>query len=258
MKISILGSTGRIGSLVASTARDMDIQVVGTASKGCPVSDLFRNADVIIDFSSPEATLEMLSFALTGGLTTPIVIGTTGLDASHGDLIKSLSAHCPVFTSSNMSVGVAILNVLVYMSARFLDDNFDAEIIDIHHNLKKDSPSGTALMLGETIAKARGQCFQEVAKFTRFGKDDKREKGEIGFAVQRLGDQVGTHEVCFGNAQESIKLRHESYSREGFARGAIVIAEWIIKEKAGLYTMNDFVKSKIVPIVASISENFYT
>ncbi|MDR0640268.1 MAG: 4-hydroxy-tetrahydrodipicolinate reductase [Holosporales bacterium] len=243
MKLAVLGANGRVGSLVVGLAGEMGCEIRGTVSRGCPISDLFNDSEVVIDFSSPEATHEMLSFELAEGLCVPIVIGTTGLGPTQDELINSLSRCCPIFVSSNMSVGVAILRMLVSTAAKLVDMDFEVEVLDIHHGAKNDAPSGTAIMLGKAIAEARGQCFQEVAKFTRFGTDEPRKKGEIGYAVQRFGNQIGTHEVTFGNAQESLKLRHESYSREGFARGAIMIAKWLITQSPGSYTMADFVGS---------------
>jgi 4-hydroxy-tetrahydrodipicolinate reductase len=205
---------------------------------------LFHNSDVIIDFSAPEATAEMLNIALKQGATIPIVIGTTGLNERHEELMTSCARNAPVFYSPNMSVVIAILDALVRSVAKALKaDEFDVEILEAHHNRKKDAPSGTALMLGHSVASARNQIFQELAQFDRTRGSDPRKAGEIGFAVVRGGSIVGMHDISFNGKFERLSLRHEAYDARIFADGALKIAQWMTDGhlSSGRYTMHDYV-----------------
>jgi 4-hydroxy-tetrahydrodipicolinate reductase len=147
--------------------------------------------------------------------------------------------------------------MVVYSLAKFLDEDFDVEIMDVHHKMKKDAPSGTAIMFGETIAKARERNFQDVANFIRYGILGIRNKGEIGFSSQRCGKVVGVHEIGFMGEYEDIKITHESHSKEVFAKGAILAAKWLVKQNNGLYSMNDLTKDKLTPVVKSIYKDFF-
>jgi 4-hydroxy-tetrahydrodipicolinate reductase len=229
-----------MGRLVIAEAQKSGFVIENKVSEGDDINDLFKNSDVIIDFSVPIATKNLVIHPPQ----VPLVIGTTGLSDEHMNLMLKHSKSIPVFYSTNMSLLVMILNTLVHTVSCFLDEKFDVEILDIHHRLKKDAPSGTALMLGKTVAKARKQNFQDVARFSRYDTA-LRKAGEIGFAVQRYGNINGIHEVSFCNEQESLKLRHEAQSREVFAKGALKIAEWLVTKPSGFYNMNDFANEQI-------------
>jgi 4-hydroxy-tetrahydrodipicolinate reductase len=129
-----------------------------------------------------------------------------------------------------------------------MDEDFDVEIFESHHRMKKDAPSGTALMLGRTVARARNREFDDVANFVRYGIIEQRKRGEIGFSVQRSGTVVGTHEVAFVGGHESIKVRHESHSKEIFAKGAVKAAQWLVKQNNGLYSMDDLMRDTVSPL----------
>ena len=163
MKISVLGATGAMGGFVIKAALQEGYAVENKVSSKDNIENLFRDVDAIIDFSCPMATEAMLRYAIAHEMHIPIVTGTTGLSKMHIALMKDCARHVPVFTAPNMSFLISIINMAVYAMAKLLDEDYDVEIMDIHHKLKKDAPSGTALMLGKTIAKARGRNFDEVS-----------------------------------------------------------------------------------------------
>lgn len=258
MKISVLGSTGAMGGFVIKAALQEGFVIQNKVSSKDSIDDLFKSTDAIVDFSCPIATESMLRFATENQTEVPLIIGTTGLSGMHIELMKQCALNVPVFYAPNMSFLVAILNMTVYALSKLLDEDFDTEILDIHHKLKKDAPSGTAIMLGKTIAKARGKEFSKVANFVRYGIIEQRQKGEIGFAVQRCGNVIGTHEVCFMGEFENIKIKHEAHSKEIFAKGAIQAVKWIVKQQKGIYTMNDFTKDLMIPMVKSLYKDFFS
>ena len=258
MKISVLGSTGAMGGFVIKAALQEGFSVENKVSSKDNISNLFKNTETIIDFSCPLATESMLVYAKDNRSSVPLVIGTTGLSRLHTSLMKECAATSPVFYSPNMSFLISILNMTLYAVAKLLDENFDVEILDVHHKLKKDAPSGTALMFGKTIAKSRGRNFIDIANFVRYGIIEQRQKGEIGFAVQRCSNVIGTHEVSFMGEYENIKIKHEAHSKEIFAKGAVQAAKWIVKQPKGFYTMNDFTKDLMVPMVKSLYKDFFS
>lgn len=257
LKVSVLGSTGAMGGFVIKAALQEGFQVENRVSSKDSIDKLFQNTDVIIDFSCPIATESMLRYAIEEQMRVPIVIGTTGLSRMHHELMEQCAAQTRIFYSPNMSFLIAILNMAIYAMAKLLDEDFDAEIRDVHHALKKDAPSGTALMFGKTIAKARNRNFDDVANFVRYGIIEQRRRGEIGYSVQRCGKVIGTHEVSFMGEYENIVLKHEAHSKEIFAKGAIKAAKWILKQPNGIYTMNDFTKDLMVPMVKSLYKDFF-
>lgn len=257
MKISVLGATGAMGGFVVKAALQAGYIVQNKASSRDSISNLFNDTDCIIDFSCPMATESMLEYIVKHEANVPVVIGTTGLSKMHLDLMESCSRFTQVFYAPNMSFLVSIMNMMVYSLSKLLGDDFDVEILDIHHKLKKDAPSGTALMLGKTVANARKQNFADVANFVRYGIIEQRRKGEIGFAVQRCGKVIGTHEVKFMGEYEDIEITHCAHSKEIFAKGAVKAAYWIGKQRPGLYNMNDFTKDMIVPAVKALYKDFF-
>lgn len=199
--------------------------------------ELFKKSDVIIDFTSPGAGLAHA--ALAASLATPLVIGTTGLDAEDEKALQSAAKTAPILYSANMSVGLNILLAQVEQTAARLGVEWDIEIFEAHHKYKVDAPSGTALMLGKAAAKGRGEDLDAVAAFARHGKTGIRAPGAIGFAVSRGGDVVGEHKVTFYGEGERIEFGHIATDRSLFARGAIRAALWLSGQKPGLYTMRD-------------------
>lgn len=243
MKILLNGCLGRMGRAVAELAPSRDCTVaagvdkvsgeaaypVYTALADCPA------ADVVIDFSSPAALAEELDYVTAKGL--PLVLCTTGLTAEQIEAVKAAAQTVPVFFSSNMSLGVAVLSALTKKAAAVLGDTYDIEIVEMHHNQKLDAPSGTALMLADA-AKA-GLSYEPEYTYDRHTRRQKRDKKEIGIASLRGGTVVGEHSVYFAGEQETITLSHSAQSRSVFASGALAAAHFLVGKPAGLYTMED-------------------
>jgi 4-hydroxy-tetrahydrodipicolinate reductase len=193
--------------------------------------------DVIINFSSPAASMESLEFACQADLA--IVIGTTGLSPEQLGRMKSLSQNTRCVFSPNLSVGMNVMFRVVQEVAQALGPEYDVEILEAHHHLKKDSPSGTAVKLGELVAKALGRDFSRVGVYGRKGLVGERTKEEIGMQVIRAGDLVGEHTVLFGGIGERLEIIHRAHSRDNFARGAVRAALWVVNQPKGLYDMQD-------------------
>ncbi len=193
--------------------------------------------DVIINFSSPSASMESLEFARNTGLA--VVIGTTGLSQEQIGRMKELSRSARCFFSPNMSVGMNVMFRVVQEVAQALGPDYDVEILEAHHRLKKDSPSGTAVKLGESVAKALGRDFSRVGVYGRKGMVGERTREEIGMQVIRAGDIVGEHTVLFGGIGERLEIIHRAHSRDNFARGAVRAALWVVRQPNGLYDMQD-------------------
>lgn len=248
LEVGIFGATGRVGKLLideilahkkttlASVYVRSELQY-NMPSSTLITSDMetfLESSQVIIDFSSPEATQKLLESAKS--LPKPLVIGTTGLNTTQTKLLDACSAQMPILYATNMSEGIAMLNKLVALLSEKLH-NYDIEITEIHHRHKKDAPSGTALTLATTAAKARN--LDETALC--FGREGEalRKKDEIGVLSLRGGDVVGRHVVGFYADGEYIELTHNATSRTTFAKGALHAALWLAKQKNGLYTMQD-------------------
>lgn len=204
---------------------------------GSDFKALFENSAVIIDFSSPNGTKSLLEFAANS--PKPLVIGTTGLDDATNALMHELSAKMPIFYATNMSLGVALLNRLVFEAASVLK-GFDIEILEMHHRHKKDAPSGTAMSLAQNAAKARNLELSKVRVSGRDGIVGQRSENEIAVMSLRGGDIVGRHVVGFYEDGEFLELAHTATSRATFAKGAVKIAKWLVSREAGLYAMSDF------------------
>ncbi|MBI4823813.1 MAG: 4-hydroxy-tetrahydrodipicolinate reductase [Nitrospirae bacterium] len=220
--------------------RDVGV-VVGVGEIGVKLTDSISasiaDADVIIDFTSPQVTMEHIRIASDKGKA--MVIGTTGLSKEDMAELKEHSRKIPCVVASNMSLGVNLLLKVLKDVARTLGDEYDIEIIEAHHRLKKDSPSGTALRMAEAIAEAMGRNLDEVLVYTRKGLIGERTKKEIGIQVIRAGDIVGEHTVIFGGLGERIELTHRASSRDTFARGALRASLWLNGKPPGLYDMQD-------------------
>jgi len=214
-------------------------EVIGLGKMGVILESSLKKGggDVIINFSSPQASLESLEFAKGAGLA--IVIGTTGLSPEQMNKVKELSKSVRCVLAPNMSVGMNLMFRIVQDVARVLGPEYDIEILEAHHRLKKDSPSGTAVKLGELIAGAIGRNLNQVGVYGRKGMIGERTKEEIGMQVVRAGDIVGEHTVLFGGIGERLEIIHRAHSRDNFARGAIKAALWIVNQPNGLYDMQD-------------------
>src|SRR5271163_1152363 len=198
---------------------------------------LSANADGIVDFTVPAATIANVAIAAERGLVH--IIGTTGLSSSDDAVIKSVTSRAIVVQSGNMSLGINLLAALVKRVAQSLDEDFDIEILEMHHKAKIDAPSGTALMLGEAAAAGRGVSLEEHSARGRDGVTGARQLGDIGFAALRGGTVTGDHSVIFAGAMERIELTHRAEDRTMFAQGAVKAALWAHGKKPGFYTMAD-------------------
>lgn len=208
----------------------------GVAVSADPVA-LFADADAVIDFTLPDATARFATLAAQG--KTVHVVGTTGLGEAERQALRAASHHAPVIEAANMSLGVTLLQALVEKVAATLGEEFDIEIVEMHHRHKVDAPSGTALALGQAAARGRGVDLAEASVRSRDGHTGPRQPGSIGFATLRGGDVVGEHTVVFAGGGERIELTHKATSREIFARGAVRAAIWGHGQKPGLYGMAD-------------------
>jgi 4-hydroxy-tetrahydrodipicolinate reductase len=236
LRIALVGAAGRMGQAMAAIAISENAEIMAKLDLGRAIS--FRDADVLIDFSSAEATDEICAAATKS--ETPLVIGTTGHSAEERRRIESAARTIPVVLAANFSVGVNALLVLTELAAKILGPGFDLEIIETHHRMKKDAPSGTAKTLAEVLQQVRKTG---TVRHGREGMVGERERAEIGIHSVRGGDVVGEHTVIFAGDGERLELTHRASSRETFARGALRAARWTIGKPAGLYSMRDVLGS---------------
>jgi 4-hydroxy-tetrahydrodipicolinate reductase len=238
IKIIITGSKGRMGqALIACAARSSEVRIVGQIDLGGDLRAAIANADVVIEFSAHNATAGIA--ALCAEHKKAIVIGTTGHSEAERAQISNLKSQIPMVWSSNFSTGVNTLFWLTRKAADILGPGYDLEIVETHHRLKKDAPSGTAKTLAEILAAVRKQQLEKVARHGRVGLVGERTAAEIGIHSVRGGDVVGDHTVLFANMGERLELTHKASSRETFASGAVRAAQWVVKQKPGLYDMLD-------------------
>jgi 4-hydroxy-tetrahydrodipicolinate reductase len=195
------------------------------------------SGDVLVDFSTPAASVGLARRLAAAG--TPMVIGTTGFSAADLAALQEAAGALAIVRSGNMSLGVNLLAALTRRVAQTLDESFDIEIVEMHHNKKVDAPSGTALLLGEAAAEGRGRHLDECSERGRDGVTGARKSGHIGFASLRGGSVVGEHVVIFAGPSERIELAHKAEDRQIFARGALAAARWVRGRPAGLYSMAD-------------------
>ena len=260
-KIVVTGASGRMGQILIDTINQSDRAVLcgalerpehpwvgrdigtamGGATTGVVVSDdpdkTFAKAEAVIDFTSPAASVAFATLAAQRGLVH--VIGTTGLSKDDIDKINTAAQKTIIVRAGNMSLGVNLLVQLTKKVAAALDDDYDIEIVEAHHNQKVDAPSGTALMLGQAAADGRRVNLADASDSGRDGITGARRKGDIGFSAIRGGDIVGEHDVLFATAGERITLRHVASDRAVFARGALKAALWGQNKSAGAYDMLD-------------------
>ena len=247
MNILLNGALGKMGEeVIKAVEKNKDYKIIcgfdtKKENKDFPVynniKDIKENPDVIIDFSKPEGSLEILKYAKEKHI--PIVIATTGFNEEETKQIEEFSKEIAIFKSSNMSLNINLMTNILKKVAKYLKDD-DIEIIDIHHNRKVDSPSGTAILLADAI----NEELEEKKEYdlNRMQKREKRNKNEIGFSSIRGGNIVGQHTVIFYGENESLEITHKGYSREVFAEGALNAAKFIISQKPGMYTMKDLIK----------------
>jgi len=261
LRLALLGVAGRMGRMLTQVVPDtLGVRLVaaleadGAASLGadsgaafgqgpngvpvtCDIAAALANADVVVDFSRPEATVAMARAAAKAKVAH--IIGTTGFTDDDLDVIAQAARDTVIVRSGNMSLGVNLLAVLVERAAKALGPAWDAEIVEMHHRLKVDAPSGTALLLGEAVARGRGVNLATHSARGRDGVTGARPTGEIGFASLRGGTVIGDHSVIFAGAGERIELSHRAEDRGVFARGALAAALWTRGKAPGLYSMAD-------------------
>jgi 4-hydroxy-tetrahydrodipicolinate reductase len=237
-RIIITGAKGRMGqTLVACAERHPELQVVGQIDLGDDLLPLIKEVDVVIDFSFHDATVQFATVCAEH--RKALVIGTTGHSDAEKSQISSLKSNIPIVWASNYSTGVNTLFWLTRKAAEILGPNFDLEVVEMHHRMKKDAPSGTAATLAEILAAVRKQQLSEVIRHGRLGNVGERTPAEIGMHSLRGGDVVGDHTVIFATNGERLELTHKASSRETFANGALRAAQWVVHQKPGLYDMQD-------------------
>ena len=255
INLAISGCMGRMGQQLIKSAnkskafklvsltenRKINKKILGIKPELNSV-DAFKKANIIIDFTIPKCTLEILKIATKQ--KKRIVIGTTGFTKNEEKLIKRYSKKIPILKAGNMSLGVNLLMYLTEITAKSLGEKFLSKVYEIHHKHKKDYPSGTALMLGRGIAKGRRKEFYSILGKKYFNKKTFPYGNKINFNSIRRGEVIGEHEVMFSSGKEVIKLNHESFDRALYSEGALVAAKWLINKKPGLYSMRNLLNFK--------------
>ncbi len=237
LRVLLLGAKGRMGQAIAAAAPKSNTEIVAALDLGDDIARHTEGCDVVIDFSHPNASAG-LSRACRDA-KKPAVIGTTGHSKEERAAIEEMARSVPVVLSPNFSVGVNALFWLTGKAAEMLGENFDLEITEIHHRLKKDAPSGTAKKLAEILCESRQLDYAKNVRHGREGLIGERPANEIGVHSIRGGDVVGDHTVTFAGAGERLELSHKAASRETFALGALRAARWIVGKGPGLYSMED-------------------
>jgi 4-hydroxy-tetrahydrodipicolinate reductase len=237
-RVIITGAKGRMGQALVSCAKNFrDLKIVAALDRGDDLKTVISKTDVVIDFSSHSATPHIVELCAKNKKAA--VIGTTGHSDDEKNSILKFKTKIPMVWASNFSTGVNTLFWLTRRAAEILGNDFDLEIAEMHHRLKKDAPSGTAKSLAEILAAVRKQQLEKVARHGRVGIVGERTASEIGIHSIRGGDVVGDHTVIFANAGERLELAHKASSRDTFANGALRAALWVVKQKSGLYDMQD-------------------
>jgi len=250
IKVGVFGASGRVGKLLLENLKEtpnmsvssvfvrnnLDFSIDPSVLVTSDMKSFLNVSDIIIDFSLPDACEALLEQAMK--TPKPLVIGTTGLSTHQLNLLKQASNLMPILYATNMSLGVALLNKLVYQASAALE-GFDIEIVEMHHRHKKDAPSGTAHTLSESAANGRNLNINDVRISGRDGNIGERTKDEISVMALRGGDIVGRHTVGFYNDGEFLELNHTATSRSTFSKGALRAGQWIIGKEAGLYSISD-------------------
>ncbi|HEV2803739.1 MAG TPA: 4-hydroxy-tetrahydrodipicolinate reductase [Chthoniobacterales bacterium] len=237
VRVLLLGAKGRMGQAIAAAAGKAEVEITASLDLGDDIAKQIGDCDVVIDFSHPSASTELGQAC--GETKKPAVIGTTGHSKEERAALEKLALSVPVVLSPNFSVGVNTLFWLTRKAAQMLGGDFDLEITEMHHRLKKDAPSGTAKKLAEILCEVRELDYRKDVRHGREGLIGERPAKEIGVHSIRGGDVVGDHTVTLAGAGERLELSHKAASRETFALGALRAARWIVGKPPGLYSMED-------------------
>ena len=255
INLSITGCMGRMGQqLIKSSKSDKSFKLVAL-TENKPINkkingikpdlnteNAFKKSDVIIDFTIPKCTLEILK--ISSKLKKRVVIGTTGFTKKEENLIKKYSKKIPILKAGNMSLGINLLMYLTEIASKSLGEKFLSKVFEIHHKHKKDHPSGTALMLGKGIAVGKNKDFYKLMGNKYLNKKNFPYSQKINFNSIRKGEVIGEHEVTFSSGKEIITLNHEAFDRAVYSEGALTAAKWISNKKPGLYSMRDVLNFK--------------
>ncbi len=255
INLAVTGCLGRMGQQIIKSAKsDKNFKLVTVTENriinkkvagikpSLNTEDAFKKADLIIDFTVPKCTFEILKIA--SKIKKSVVIGTTGFSKKEEILIKKYSKKIPILKAGNMSLGINLLMYLTEIASKSLGNNFLSKIFEIHHKHKKDHPSGTALMLGKGIAVGKNKDFYKLIGKKYLNKKSFPYGKKINFNSLRKGEIIGEHEVTFSSGKEVIKLNHEAFDRALYSQGAFTAAKWLMKKKPGLYSMRDVLNFK--------------
>jgi 4-hydroxy-tetrahydrodipicolinate reductase len=254
INITITGALGRMGKiLIKRVSKNKNLKLIsltdlkfGKTINGIRIQknnmEAFKKTDVIIDFSTPKASLEILNYAKK--FKKKIVIGTTGFNSRQNNLIKNCSKKIAIFKSGNMSLGINLLEYVVSVFSKKIPSNYQIGISDDHHKQKVDYPSGTALMLANAVSKGKNKNLESIKGKIFLNKSGSLQKNKINFFISRKGHTIGKHSVNFNNKIENVELKHTAFSRDLFADGALNAAVWISKKNKGLFNMQDMLDLK--------------
>jgi len=255
INLAITGCVGRMGQQIIKSARsDKNFKIValtenriinkkiGGIKPSLNTEQAFKKANLIIDFTVPKCTFEVLKIAVK--LKKRVVIGTTGFSKKEENIIKKYSRKIPILKAGNMSLGINLLMYLTEITSKSLGDNFLSKVFEVHHKHKKDHPSGTALMLGKGIAVGKKKDFYKLIGKKYFNKKTFPYGRKINFNSIRKGEIVGNHKVFFSTGKETITLDHEAFDRALYSEGAFTAARWLMGKKPGLYSMRDVLNFK--------------
>ena len=254
INITITGALGRMGQiLINRMSKNKNLRLfsltdlkIGKKIKGIKIQNnslkAFKKTDVIIDFSRPKSSIEILNFAKK--LKKKIVIGTTGFSKKEENIIKNYSKKIAIFKSGNMSLGINLLEYIIKVLTKKIPNNYQIGISDNHHAAKVDYPSGTALMLANAVAKGKGKNLDKLKGKLYLNKKGNLQNNKVNFFITRKGKTIGKHSVIYDNKIENIELKHTAFSRELFADGALNAAIWISKKNKGLFNMQDMFNLK--------------
>ena len=255
INLAITGCMGRMGQQIIKSARNdrnfklvtlTENKIINKKINGVKINlnteQEFKKADIIIDFTIPKCTFQVLKIA--SKLKKKVVIGTTGFTKKEENLIKKFSKNIPILKAGNMSLGINLLMYLAEIASSSLGEKFLSKIFEIHHRHKKDYPSGTALMLGKGIAKGKNKDFYNLIGKKYLNKKNFPFGKKINFNSLRKGEIIGEHEVKFSSGKEIITLNHEAFDRALYSEGALSAAKWLMKRKTGLYSMRDLMNFK--------------
>jgi 4-hydroxy-tetrahydrodipicolinate reductase len=254
INITITGALGRMGKILIkriSKNKNLKLSSITDLKIGKKIGGIktqknnleaFKKSDVIIDFSRPKASIEILNYAKK--LKKKIVIGTTGFNSKQNNLIKNYSKKIAIFKSGNMSLGINLLEYIVSIFSKKIPSNYQIGISDDHHKRKVDYPSGTALMLANAVSKGKNKNLESIKGRMFLNKSGNLQKNKINFFITRKGNTIGKHSVNFNNNIENIELKHTAFSRDLFADGALNAAIWVSKKNKGLFNMQDMLGLK--------------